>query len=269
MHRPETDRDVDVIDLKNVLASELAECRERTLELIAPLSTEDLYQQHDRIMSPIIWDIGHIGNFEELWTVRSFPNGVSLFPDVDTMYDALKTPRAVRDTFDYRDFESHLAYLNTIRQATLRLLEDADISGGSDPLLRDGYLYRMVLQHEYQHNETILATLQLKKGVPYTPAVRRPLPDGDPEVGGMVLVPAGEFQMGTDDRSRAYDNERACHLVHLDDYMIDTAPVSNGEFMEFVEAGGYHDAKLWSEAGWNFIRKEGIEAPKHWETNGD
>ena len=85
----------------------------------------------------------------------------------------------------------------------------------------------------------------------------------------MATVPAGPFMMGTGDRSEAYDNERSRHEVHLDAFMIDVAPVSNGEFMEFVEAGGYRERKYWEDAGWEFIGSNGIIAPKHWERRAD
>jgi iron(II)-dependent oxidoreductase len=236
------------------------------MELIAPLSLEELFAQQDRLMSPIIWDIGHIGNFEELWAVRGF--GGALRPEYDAMYDAMKNPRATRSELPLPRYEGLLAYLAEVRANTLRYLDGADL-GGDDPLVRDGYVYYMLLQHEYQHDETILATMQLKKGERYHPSRRRELPGGNPAVGGMVAVPAGEFWMGTEDRSMAYDNERTRHRVYLDEFMIDRAPVSNGEFMEFVESGGYARRELWDDAGWAFITENAITAPKHWRRDAD
>jgi iron(II)-dependent oxidoreductase len=217
-------------------------------------------------MSPIIWDVGHIGNFEELWAVRHF--GGALRPEYDAMYDAMKNPRATRSELPLPRYEGLVAYLGEVRSNALRYLGEADLAG-DDPLLRDGYLYHMLLQHEYQHDETILATMQLKPGEPYHPLRRRELPSGNQSVGGMTTVPAGEFWMGTDDRSMAYDNERSRHRVYLDEFMIDVAPVSNGEYMEFVNAGGYRMRELWDDAGWAFITEQGIDAPKHWSRDAD
>ncbi len=255
-----------VTALREGIAELFRECRARTLELIAPLPVEELFVQQDRLMSPIIWDVGHIGNFEELWGVRRF--GGSIRPEYDRMYDAMLNPRSTRDQLPLPRYEGVLAYLDEVRSHMLAGLASADLSG-DDPLLADGYLYQMLLQHEYQHDETILATLQLKQGEPYHPLHRRPLPPGDPAVGGMVSVPAGEFFMGTDDRAVAYDNERPKHRLYLPEFMIDVAPVSNGEFMEFVDAGGYRTREYWEDAGWAFISGEGIEAPKHWTRDED
>ncbi len=253
-------------DVRQGLADLLADARARTLELIAPLNVDELFVQQDRLMSPIIWDIGHIGNFEELWGVRKF--GRALRPEYDDLYDAMKNPRATRDKLPLPRYEGVMAYLREVRAELLAGLYAADVDG-ADPLLRAGYVYNMLLQHEYQHNETILATLHLKQGEPYHPAARIALPPGDVGVGGMITVPAGEFMMGADDRAAAYDNERDRHRVNLPEYRIGTAPVSNGEFMEFVNAGGYRTREYWEDAGWAFINENGIEAPKHWRRDED
>lgn len=253
-------------DVRQGLADLLADARARTLDLVAPLSVDELFVQQDRLMSPIIWDIGHIGNFEELWGVRKF--GRSLRPEYDDLYDAMKNPRATRDKLPLPRYEGVMAYLSEVRAQLLAGLYEADLDG-ADPLLRAGYVYNMLLQHEYQHNETILATLHLKQGEPYHPGVRIALPPGDVEVGGMITVAAGEFMMGTDDRAAAYDNERDHHRVNLPEYRIGAAPVSNGEFMEFVNAGGYRTREFWDDAGWAFINEHGIEAPKHWRRDED
>lgn len=254
------------LSLRDDLAELLQEARARTMELIAPVGLDDLFLQQDPLMSPIIWDIGHIGNFEELWGVRRF--GTSVRPEYDRMYDAMLNPRSTRDKLPLPRYEGVIAYLEEVRATTFANLAGADLAGG-DPILRDGYLFQMLLQHEYQHGETILATLQLKQGEPYHPSRRRALPDGNEKVGGMVTVPAGEFFMGTDDRSVAYDNERNRHQVYLKEFRIDVAPVSNGEFMEFVEAGGYGNREYWDGAGWQFITDNGIHAPKHWTRDDD
>lgn len=250
-------------DRHAALAAELAEARARTFALISPLSDEDLRRQHDRLMSPIIWDVGHIGNFEDLWGVRSFPGASAAAAGLDPMYDPVVNPRSVRAGLALPTIDEARAQLEEIREHTLALLAAADFTEGS-ALVRDGYLYNMLLQHEHQHQETILATLQLKLGEPYHPTMRKAPPAGDPSVGDMITIGAGDFLMGTDDRTTAYDNERPRHRVHLDDFRIGAAPVSNGEYMEFVDAGGYRMRELWSDEGWAFISENAIEAPKHW-----
>lgn len=256
--------------LRDRLVRDMAEARRRTRGIIDPLSREDFHRQHDPLMSPIAWDVGHIGNFEELWGVRSLPGSAEVFPELDEMYDAVKNPRSTRDKLPLPTRDELDAYLDGIRNVVLRRMEEVDFDSERHPLLEEGFVYDMLLQHEYQHNETILQTLQLKKGEPYAPSLpRRPLPPGDESVGGMITVPAGEFPMGTNRREGTYDNERPEYRVRLEEYRIGAAPVSNAEFLEFVEAGGYRTREYWSDAGWAFINEQGIEAPKYWFRDDD
>jgi iron(II)-dependent oxidoreductase len=155
--------------------------------------------------------------------------------------------------------------MSDIRDRVFQKLETIDLETG-DPLLSDGYVYRMVAQHEYQHTETMLQALQLKTGEPYAPRERRELPAGraiaDP--GAMVRFRGGEVEIGTNDRTISYDNERPRHLVRLAPFDIDVAPVSNAEYLRFMDAGGYQDRAYWSDSGWGWLTEAGIEAPKYW-----
>jgi iron(II)-dependent oxidoreductase len=126
----------------------------------------------------------------------------------------------------------------------------------------------MVLQHEYQHNETILQTLQLKQGRPYRPVRRAELPASAAVPGDMVRFPGGAVEIGTDDRSAAYDNERPRHTVDVAPFWIDVHPVTNGEYLAFIEAGGYRRPELWSEAGRRWLDESGATAPRYWEHRG-
>ena len=139
-----------------------------------------------------------------------------------------------------------------------------------DELLRDGYVYAMVLQHEYQHNETILQTLQLKQGAPYrAPRVYAALSaprtfDAPP----MARFAGGWVRVGTNDRTAAYDNERPQHEIDLAPFAIDAFPVSNADYLEFMRDGGYARRDLWSEAGWAWRNESRAEAPKYWTRDG-
>src|SRR5687767_2834413 len=127
--------------------------------------------------------------------------------------------------------------LAEIREKALSRLSRINLDD-PNPLLSGGYVYRMVLQHEYQHNETILQTLQLKLGAPYSPPARVEPPvigEGLPAA-GMVRFPGGRVEIGTADRTEAYDNERPRHTVDVRPFEIDVHPVTNGQYLEFIEA---------------------------------
>ena len=162
---------------RDVLARKLEEARERTRLLLGPVSDEDLGVQHDPIMSPLIWDYGHIGNYEELWLLeKAHGKGLSDRQLYD-MYDASRHPREQRPSLNLLDRNDATFYLDAVRKAVLETLKDADLAN-DDPLLADGFVYNMILQHEAQHNETMLQTLQLMKGDGYKPEACIELPSG-------------------------------------------------------------------------------------------
>lgn len=247
------------------LARELAETRERTFALVAPLSEADLSRQHDPLMSPVLWDLGHIAHFEELWLTRNLDGPIE-FVEMPGLYNPFEHPRSTRGALELPGLAHVRRVMDDIRARVLDRLAGADFEHGAE-LLRNGYVYRMVLQHEAQHNETILQTLQLKQGAPYVPLERRSLPSKQPGIapGAMVRFPGGDVLIGTDDRASAYDNERPRHRVRLAPFWIDVAPVTNGDFLRFMEEGGYRRRKWWSDAGWRWLAEAQVTAPKYWE----
>jgi gamma-glutamyl hercynylcysteine S-oxide synthase len=247
---------------KDELVGQLEEARRRTRWLLRTVSEEDLSKQHAPIMSPLIWDYGHIGNYEELWLLEKAVGKSLSNRTLYDMYDASLHPREERPSLDLLDREGADLYLDAVREGVLEALETADLEG-EDPLLRDGFVYHMILQHECQHNETVLQTLQLMQGKGYRPGAKVELPDGNP-TDEMVHVPGGPFVMGTDDGAWALDNERGAHEVEVADFHLDKTPLTNRAYLEFVEDGGYEREELWRPEGWAWIRDQRISAPKHW-----
>jgi len=251
---------------KSRIASLLGEARERTLGFVQPLSDDDLTRQHSPLMSPIVWDLCHIAHFEEVWLLENVETAGAGSEGLRGIYDPLKNPRSLRGQLALPTREEALAYMADVRDRVLASLRDLDPSNGG-PLLAEGFAFRMVLQHEYQHNETILQTLQLKQGDPYpapshdTPRVR---PAAGPTPGSMVRMPGGSIPLGTDDRSEAYDNERPRQLVDLPAFWIDVHPVTNGEYMAFIADGGYGNRDLWTDAGWAWRCEDGTGTPAYW-----
>jgi iron(II)-dependent oxidoreductase len=259
------------------LADLLSEARARTLLLISPLSEDDLRAQHDVLMSPVIWDLGHIAHFEDVWLFQNVETGGSGREGLSGIFDPFSNPRSVRGGLPLPSSEECLDAMATVRARVLDKLGTVDLESGG-PLLHDGYVYQMVLQHEYQHNETILQTLQLKKGESYRAPRSIHTPMGRPingeaacdPLGDMVRFPGGLVDIGTDDRSAAYDNERPLHRARVRPFWIDQTPVTNEQYLKFIAAGGYQKREYWSEPGWSFVQKEGLEGPRYWfRENGE
>jgi len=247
----------------------LGEYRQRTVRLLEPLTTDDLERQWDPIMSPLVWDVGHVANFEELWLLRELTGRPAHDPALDRIYDPFDNPRSVRADLPFLGREAAFAYLADVRADALSVLE----RGGFDPdlpLVRDGYVWSMVAQHEAQHQETMLQAMDLRGDLPpYAPARDRTLrPPRRVDDADRVTVPAGSFALGTDDRADAYDNERPAHVVAVDEFAIDRFPASARRFAAFVADGGYRRPELWSSAGWAWLQEVGHEAPQGWEPDG-
>lgn len=254
--------------LQNEICTRLTEARARTLLLVSSLSDKDLRDQHDSLMSPILWDLGHIAHFEELWLTRNLSGPIE-FSEMPGLYNPFEHPRATRATLDLPSLHHLVIAAAEIRADVLEALSHVDLAS-DQRLLAGGFVYNMVLQHEYQHNETILQTLQLKTGAPYAAPRARIAPRaGDDDFACMVRISGGGYPVGTDDRTAAYDNERLAHIVTITDFDIDAAPVTNGAYTQFIADGGYERAALWSDSGRAWLADSGATAPKHWRPATD
>jgi gamma-glutamyl hercynylcysteine S-oxide synthase len=244
--------------------------RERTLSLVAPLEWATLRKQHTPILSPMVWDLGHIANFEELWLVQRAAGKTPLVDDYGPMFDAMLNPRKDRERLPLPDQRTLFHYMGRVREAALETLDRwAEEGSADDRLLRDGFAFELIAEHEEQHQETILQALQLLDDPPYVPALSRPTPAGSGEsLPEMVKVDAGPFVMGTDDHGFAYDNERRAHRVDLPTFCIDTTPVSVGRYLGFVEDGGYRHLEIWSDGGRAWLDDAKAEAPGNWRRDG-
>jgi len=249
--------------------SALAEARERTLALVAPVTEENLDLQHHPLMSPLVWDLGHIAAFEDLWLGQRAGGLQALRPDLAEVYDAAETPRAQRGAAPYLRREHVLDFMAAVRGRALEVLDRSDLSPGGDPLHAHGFVWEMIVQHEHQHNETMLQTLQLVGPGVYSPP-RRGLPWAAEQAGpATVRVSGGPFPMGDPGAGFAYDNERPRRDVDVAAFEIDRLPVTNGAYLEFVDDGGYARQELWGAEGWRWRCADGVERPLYWDAEGN
>jgi iron(II)-dependent oxidoreductase len=234
---------------KDVIAERLEEARRRTLQLLEPLDEEQLNRVYSPILSPLAWDLGHIANFEELWLVRRIGGREPLHGELGDLYDAIENPRRSRGELPIlRDAELR-AYLRDVRNRTLEVLGEVELDDTDDPLLRDGFVYGMLLAHEHQHNETMLQLLQMVERYEPAETDAGPASEAVSEGPEMVLVEASEHEIGAAPDGFAYDNERPRHTVALGSFWIDRTPVTNGDYARFLE-------------------EEGGEPPLYWERDG-
>jgi gamma-glutamyl hercynylcysteine S-oxide synthase len=239
-------------ELKTSIGERLDEARRHTLKLIEPLSHEQLNRVYSPILSPLIWDLGHIANFEELWLVRNIGGREPLRGDLGELYDAIEQPRKIRGELPILRADEVRPYMEGVRERTLEVLEEVDLDP-EDPLLADGFVYEMLLAHEHQHNETMLQLLQMVEG--YEPVEVDSTPAAEPATDGpeMVELEGGGYEIGAGPRGFAYDNERPRHQVEVAPFAIDRTPVTNAAYVEFLEDTGAEPPMYWErdgEGGW-------------------
>ncbi len=240
-------------DRKAEIAEQLEEARGHTLKLIKPLTEEQLNRVYNPLLSPLIWDLGHIANFEELWLVRRIGGREPLRGDLGEFYDAIEQPRKIRGELPILRADEVTPYLEGVRERTLEVLDGLELDP-SDPLLADGFVYEMLLAHEYQHNETMLQLIQMVES--YEPvevdesAASEPVSEG-PQ---MVRVDGGAHEIGAPEGGFAYDNERPRHRVELETFWIDRTPVTNADYMRFMDETGAEPPMYWEGDGDGWVR---------------
>ncbi|HEY0350519.1 MAG TPA: SUMF1/EgtB/PvdO family nonheme iron enzyme, partial [Gemmatimonadales bacterium] len=221
---------------RRLLVELLAEARARTILLVSPLSDEEMRGRPDESVQPILSELEQILRAEERWLEESGP-----------VAENAPQPSSIGSYDEWFDAMMEL------RQRTLDRLESTVNQPGHSSILQR---CQMVLEHEYRRNEAILETLQLSRA-PYRAPRRTRLPQGrrlaDP--GFMTRFPGGVVQIGAAEEILVCPEEPAQRTVKLSPFWIDVTPVTNGEFSAFMMADGYRRADLWSEAGWEWVRK--------------
>jgi iron(II)-dependent oxidoreductase len=249
---------------RETLARELTKARDRTLRLV-DFDDAELHRQYDPLMSPLVWDLAHIGWQEELWLLRG--NNADrpglLEPRIERCYDAFVNSRASRVNLPLLPPTDARAYCKTVRDKVFDTLDKLD----SD---ETGFTFGLTISHENQHDETMMQALNLRAGPPLLDRGSA-LPPGRSGVAGTsVLVPAGEFVLGVDAVSEplSLDNERGAHLVDVPAFRIGRVPVTNAEWRQFVDDGGYQQQRWWSDRGWAHRQQAGLTAPQFWNPDG-
>jgi gamma-glutamyl hercynylcysteine S-oxide synthase len=252
--------------LRRRIADALTTARARTTLLTDCVDDPDLTAQHSPLMSPLVWDLAHIGNQEELWLLRNVAGRDPMHPEIDPLYDAFEHPRAERPSLPLLPPAEARAYAAEVRGRVLDLVESTPLEGSR--LLDAGFAFGMIVQHEQQHDETMLITHQLRRGPAVLDAPPPPAPPPGTRLPREVLVPGGPFTMGTSTEPWALDNERPAHTVHVPAFHIDTVPVTNAAYQEFIADGGYDNPRWWTPQGWEHRTRTGLHAPLFWTRDG-
>ncbi|MGB5484644.1 ergothioneine biosynthesis protein EgtB [Parasphingorhabdus sp.] len=237
-----------------------------SLSLAEGLSDADATAQSMDDASPTKWHLAHTSWFFETFLLRDHVAGYRLFDEAypylfNSYYEAegARHARPERGLLTRPSLADMIAYRCHVDEAM------ADAMGGFSPEMRG--LVELGLHHEQQHQELLLTDiLHLFSRNPLKPAYSSNAPDRAPEPGPVRWVEGktGIYQIGHDGPDFAFDCEGPCHDVLLHPHAIANRPVTNGEWLAFIEDGGYRDARHWLSDGWAWVQSEAIETPLYW-----
>jgi len=259
--------------------------RARTMQIVGPLEIEDYVIQTAEFMSPPRWHIGHTSWFFET-VLRKYQPGYKVYSDeflfyFNSYYEGFgaRIERQRRGTRSRPTVAETVAYRTHIDEQMTRFLERVTSQAEAESILA---IVRLGLEHEMQHQELLVYDIKHLLCDQYNAPIAS-APHSIETVSGMAEVDGGLFELGygsgmgvppldhaqdtpaTKNYDFAFDNEKPRHKVFLQDFLIDRAPVSSGDYLEFMNAGGYQDFRWWHSAGWEKVNQEHWQAPLYWE----
>ena len=247
--------------------------RDATLRLVDGLGDADLTPQSAEFASPGKWHLAHTTWFFEQFLLAPHGHDYRRFDErfgflFNSYYNAVgaRHERPRRGLLTRPTLEQVLAYRAHVDHAM------ADLLGTQLPA-EVGDLVELGLHHEQQHQELILTDLlHLFAQNPLRPAVRKahlgPEPD-EPAVLKWVQFDGGNVQVGHKAPGFAFDNESPRHVVALQSFRLASRAVTNREWLQFIEDGGYADPALWLSDGWDTVQAQRWRSPLYWEQNED
>lgn len=248
------------------------ETRKRSRELVACLRPEDMVVQSMEDASPTKWHLAHTSWFFEQFVLRACHEGYQSpderFAFLFNSYYVQAGPRHVRSRrglITRPNVDEVMAFRDHVDAAMTRLLQD-------NPEPRVAELTELGCHHEMQHQELMLTDLLHALSFnPLLPAIKAPEPMPVVHAGPLMWVdfPGGIVAIGQQGGSFAYDCEGPRHEVLLRPYRLASRPVTNAEWIAFMEDGGYERAPLWLSDGWAAVQREDWEAPLYWWCQDD
>jgi gamma-glutamyl hercynylcysteine S-oxide synthase len=241
------------------LRSMLLDARRRTLELVSDLSDEQLAVPETDTVNPPIWEMGHVAWFQERWALRHVRGEASIHPHADEFWDSAAVSHHSRWELPLPSRTATLQYMQEVLGRVLDRLPPRDVSEDQ------AYFYWLGIMHEDMHDEAFAYTRQAL-GYPAPVRWRAAAISASPEfASGDVEMEAGTYLLGAVPGKRfVFDNEKWAHEVQIGPFAIARAAVTNGEFSEFVNDGGYLRRKWWSDNGWIWRQREQAEHPLYW-----
>jgi iron(II)-dependent oxidoreductase len=245
----------------------LVDARSVELELLDGFADSQMLGQKGHFLEPPIWEMGHVGWFQEYWLLRHLDGAQSTLPGSDAIYDSFNVSYRLRWDHPYPSRRESLEYISEVLKRSMGRLE------GREPTDQETYFYTLAALHEDMHAENltlILTTLgyPLPELSSFDRAAANP-PVDESYVPHDVEVPGGTFMLGAaHGEPFVFDNEKWAHPVAVKPFRIGSTPITNGQFQAFVDEGGYRRREVWGARGWDWRRRADISQPLFWMRDG-
>ena len=246
------------------LAERLIDTRRRELELMQDLTPEQMLGPRLRIVEPPIWELGHVGWFQDRWILQNLDRHPPTDANGEALYNSFEIPNSERWDLYFPSRGQTFEYITDILDQVISRL------ASREPSEEEIYFYNLVLNHEEMHGETMH---HIRQTFAYGPPKlsRTPFNQAEIEMDAAfelhdVEIPGGTYRLGAmPDQPFVFDNEKWAHPVEVQPYKISATPVTFAEYREFVEAGGYQERSFWSEAGWEWLQHSRQNHPVFWK----
>ena len=261
------------------LIEALTETRARTLKLVEDLTDAQLMGPRLQIVNPLRWEIGHVAWFQEFWILRHLGGQPPILQQGDELYDSARVAHDARWDLPLLERDETLDYMQRVLEQVIQQAHERSLGLKDDEGYDQEYFLNLVLLHEQMHYEAITYTRQtLSYPAPAMAIVNKvrfreqdaPLTQTDNDLTRDAEIPGGSFTLGsTLKQGFVFDNEQMNHEVGTGPFSISKTAVTNGEFRNFVEDGGYRRSELWTAEGWQWRTIVTAEHPVYWRRKGN
>ncbi len=242
------------------LITQLTDARARTCALIDQLSEEQLTGPRLPTVNPLRWEIGHTAYFYEFWILRHHYKEPPLISGIDELFDSIHIPHESRWDLKLPSLDDTIKYMQQVKNRVVHHLSNSKQDAARD------YLTQYAIFHEDMHCEAFTYTRQTLEYPEPKISLASKLSDTTNQIIGDASIPSGTFLLGAELTDNfTFDNEKWAHESTVAPFKISRVAVSNGDFEQFVNAGGYRQRDCWCKEGWSWLSDNDIEHPIYWK----
>jgi len=251
------------------LVDEFREMRKHTLDMVETLEYDDFVVQTAPYVSPPKWHLGHVSWLFEM-LLKQTDEKYEYFSEeflryLNSYYNRFgeQLDKASRGTVSRPTVKQILEYYNLITQRITDLIQKNSFSED------DRKRFELGINHEYQHQELLVYDLQHILADQYKPKIKNRFPKRIQAKQEQIRIDGGLYNLGYGGKDFCYDVELPEHKVYLNDFKIDSHPLTAGQYLEFIESGGYSEYKYWLSDGWKTVKQNNWKAPMYWQKIDD